>query len=206
MLVVGLTGGIGCGKTAVSGLFASLGVPVIDADQLSRELTQPGTAGLQAIVDSFGGDVLTSSGTLDRAILRQRIFSDPDQRALLESILHPAIRREMQRRLSALQAPYAIVVIPLLVETGQQALVDRILVIDTSPELQRQRVLARDRISSRQLDDILAAQAGREQRLAVADDVLENNGDLDELKAAVERLHRDYLALSRGEAFTHPRA
>ena len=127
MLVVGLTGGIGCGKTAASQRFAYLGVPVIDADQVSRELTIPGTAVLQAIVECFGNEVLASDGTLDRATLRERVFADPAQRQQLEAILHPAIRRAMEERLAALHAPYAILVIPLLIETGQQALVDRIL-------------------------------------------------------------------------------
>jgi len=206
VLVIGLTGGIGSGKTAASEQFAALGVPVIDADQLSRELTRPGMPALRQIVDCFGADILTPAGQLDRAALRERIFSDPAARQKLEDILHPAIRQEMSRRLKTLQSPYAVLVIPLLIEAGQQDLVDRILLIDVPPALQRRRVLERDKISAEQLDNILSAQLSREQRLADADDIINNEGDLADLRQAIGHIHQTYLALSSGEGFTHPPA
>lgn len=203
MLVVGLTGGIGSGKTAASEQFAALGVPVIDADQLSRELTEPGSTALQQIVGHFGSDILTAEGRLDRAALRERIFSSSTARKALEEILHPAIRREMERRLKILQAPYAVLAIPLLIEANQQDLVDRILLIDAPEALQRQRVLARDKISTEQLDNILANQTSREQRQAEADDIIVNDRSLADLRDAIFRIHQTYLGMSSGEGFTH---
>lgn len=198
MFSVGLTGGIGSGKTAASDHFAKLGVHVIDTDVLSRELVAPGQPALDEIVAAFGPGVIGADGRLDRAALRQRVFADPAQRRRLESILHPRIRDAMQAQARAASGPYVVCVIPLLVETGQQVLVDRVLVVDSPPELQRQRVVARDGIDDDAVDAILAAQVDRATRLAAADDVVVNDGDLDRLYARLDALHRRYVALAGG--------
>ncbi len=204
MLRVGLTGGIGCGKSAVSEQFSLLGVPVIDADRISHQLTAPGQPLLQTIADTLGGGFVSAEGVLDRAALRAHVFSHPEARARLEAILHPAIRRAMREQLAALDADYAVLVIPLLLESGQQDLVDRILVVDCPPSLQRQRVLARDRIPAEQLTQILAAQLPREQRLAAADDIIVNDGSPEDLARAVAALDRQYRRLAKQGGFTHP--
>ena len=206
MLKIGLTGGIGSGKTTVANHFAALGVPVIDADQIARELVEPGQPALQAIVKAFGPDVLGSPDQqghvqLDRARLRARVFADVQQRQLLESILHPLIRAEMQRRVRVLaeqgDVRYVLFSIPLLVEGGQIDLVERILVVDVPEALQYQRVRARDGISSdTEIAAILRAQANRQQRLAVADDVIVNDADLENLRQQVLKLHLFYQKLA----------
>ena len=196
MLLIGLTGGIGSGKTAVSDRFAALGVPIIDTDQLSRELVAPGEPALGEIRADFGPEILTDTGELDRPALRRRVFADPAARRRLEAILHPRIRKAMLARARNLNAPYVILVIPLLLETGQQDLVDRILVVDTSPEAQRARVRQRDGLEDDQIDQMLAAQIDRNTRLAAADDLIRNDADLHTLDHAVARLHAKYLALS----------
>lgn len=193
MLKVGLTGGIGSGKSAASDHFARLGAAVIDTDLLSRELVAPGQPALDEIKTAFGPDVLDADGGLDRAWLRQRVFADPAARKTLEHILHPRIRDEMLRRAERADAPYAVCVIPLLVETGQQSLVDRVLVIDIPVALQRARVAQRDGLDDSQIDAVLGAQVDREARLQHADDVLRNDGSLADLQRAVERLHAQYL-------------
>ena len=199
MLVVGLTGGIASGKTAASREFEALGAPVIDADRLARELVEPGREALAEIRDSFGPAVLTGGGALDRAALRERIFADPQARQRLEAILHPRIRAEMRARLARLEAPYAVLVIPLLVETGQTDMVDRVLVIDTPESRQRERLMARDGSSEAEIERILAAQVSRERRMAAADDVIDNSGDRARLRKAVEELHHRYLTLAGGD-------
>ena len=197
MFKIGLTGGIGSGKSAASDHFMSLGAEVIDTDLLSRELVVPGKPALDEIVNAFGNDILTTSGELDRKRLRERIFADPEARKRLEQILHPRIREAMLERASRSQAPYIVFVIPLLIETGQQTLVDRVLVIDLPENLQRRRVMARDGLDDAQFDRILAAQATQEQRLSIADDVVLNDGDLINLHQQIERLHRKYLRQSQ---------
>lgn len=201
MLKIGLTGGIGSGKTTVANDFAALGVPVIDADHIAHELVSPGQPALQAIVNAFGPDVLHSldqpgQPQLNRARLRARVFADPAQRQLLESILHPLIRAEMQRRVLALHAPYGLLSIPLLVEGGQTDLVERILVVDVPEALQYQRVRKRDKLSDAEIAAILCAQASRQQRLAVADDVIVNDTDLEKLHQHVLVLHQFYQRLT----------
>jgi dephospho-CoA kinase len=196
MLRVGLTGGIGSGKTAVSDRFARLGVPVIDADRLSRELVAKGQPALAEIAALFGPTVLTEAGELDRAALGQRVFADPAARHRLEQILHPRIRDAMQARVAALDAPYVILVIPLLLETGQTDLVDRVLVVDTSPERQRERIRQRDGFSDARIAQILAAQTDRAARLRAADDIIRNDAGLADLDRAVAALHANYLELS----------
>ena len=196
-LVVGLTGGIGSGKTAVSDRFAALGVPVIDTDRIAREVVEPGTPGLAAVVAVFGEGVLSADGALDRAALRGRVFADAAERGRLEGILHPLIRAEVARRVAALDAPYCIVVIPLLVEGGRRDAVHRVLVVDAPDESRRARVAARDGLDEATIDRIFAAQASREERLARADEVIVNDGGLDGLEREVAELHRDYLRLAR---------
>lgn len=200
MLVIGLTGGIGSGKTEASVRFAQYGVPVIDTDQLARELVEPGQPALAEIVTAFGPGCLNDQGRLRRDHLRERVFADPDGRQRLEAILHPRIRALLQARVAELDTSYCLVVIPLLVETGMTDLVDRILVVDVPEAEQIRRVMARDRVSEEQARRILAAQARRDQRLMQADDVLENVGDLDLLHRQVAALHAHYLALASTKA------
>lgn len=193
MLKIGLTGGIGSGKTAASDHFARLGAEVIDTDRLSRELVEPGEQALAEIVAAFGAEMLDGQGRLDRARLRERVFADPAARRRLEAILHPRIRDAMLARAARSTAPYVVFVIPLLVEAGQQNLVDRVLLIDVPEALQRARVAARDGLEAAQIDRILAAQTDRATRLAHADDVIRNDGSVEDLYAAVEELHHKYL-------------
>ncbi|MFP5403787.1 MAG: dephospho-CoA kinase [Gammaproteobacteria bacterium] len=199
MFVIGLTGGIGSGKSTVADRFAALGVPVIDTDVIARRLTERGGEALDAIRAAFGESVMQPDGSLDRAALRRRVFVDADARRRLEAILHPRIRRAVGQALAALETPYAIVVIPLLVETqGYRDVLDRVLVIDCPEALQVERVMARNGLSRAEVEAILAAQATRAERLAVADDVLPNTAPPDALGAAVDALHARYLALAAG--------
>lgn len=196
MLVVGLTGGIGSGKTAVSDRFARYGVPIIDTDLLARELVEPGQPALTEIATAFGLDCLDGAGRLDRARLRERVFADASGRRRLEAILHPQIRALSRQRLAQLTAPYSLLVIPLLAETGMTDWIDRVLVVD-APEAERlRRVMARDQTDEEQARRILAAQASREQRLALADEVVENSGDFAALDRQVSTLHQHYLTLA----------
>jgi dephospho-CoA kinase len=199
MLTIALTGGIGSGKSAVSRHLESLGVPVIDADTLAHRLVEPGAPALKEIQAAFGAHLVDAEGRLDRAALRNIVFDHPAQRKRLEAILHPRIRTAMQQWLAAQTAPYAVLVIPLLFETGQRDLADRVLVVDCDESLQIARVAGRDGHEEAQIRRILAAQAKRETRLSGADDVIENNGSLEELIAATEQLHRRYLALAAGQ-------
>jgi len=191
-LRVALTGGIASGKTTVSDLFAELGVPVIDTDVLARELVQPGSTGLARMVRRFGPEILRPDGHLDRRRMRERIFANPREREALGVILHPAIRQAVSERLEHLDAPYVIIVIPLLVESRQDWQQDRVLVVDSPESLQLGRLIARDNYTPEQAREALGAQASRAQRLAIADDVIHNDGDLAQLRSTVERLHRGY--------------
>ena len=197
MFAVGLTGGVGSGKSTVADLFAALGVPVIDTDVIARELTAPGGAALDAIRAAFDGAVMRADGSLDRAALRRRIFSDADARRQLEAILHPRIRQIVAERLATLTAPYALIVIPLLVETGgYRDVLNRVLVVDCPEELQIERVMARSKLTRDEVKAILAAQARRPARLAAADDVILNTASPEALRTQVATLHRRYLAFS----------
>ena len=196
MLRIGLTGGIGSGKSTVAALFAACGVPVIDADIIARELVQPGQPALEEITAAFGREVLDEAGRLDRARLRDLVFADPARRERLEAILHPRIRAEMERRLAGCSAPYALLVIPLLFEAGHRDLVDRVLVVDLPEDQQRTRVIARDALPVGQIDAILAAQASRKQRHDGADDLIDNSRDPAALERQVDRLHARYLRLA----------
>lgn len=189
-----MTGGIASGKTAASNLFANLGVPVVDTDIIAREVVEPGQAALKQITESFGPEVLDSDGALDRRRMRQIIFSSPEAKSRLEAILHPVIAREVLHRLGKITGPYCILVIPLYTESSAYQWVDRVLVVDVSEEVQMMRVMARDGIEREQAQAILNAQAGRSERLALADDVLDNSGGLPELRKQVETLHESYLS------------
>lgn len=196
MLVIGLTGGIGSGKTTVANLFAQRGVPIIDADVIAREVVMPGQAALQAITETFGAEILNNSGQLDRARLRKIVFLDEAKRLQLEAILHPRIRTEIKNRLTNIAAPYCIVAIPLLLETGQRDLVDRLLVVDADPEIQIQRAQLRDNLTKSEVEAVLRTQLSREQRLSQTDDVICNNTSLDDLDEQTQTLHLRYMTLS----------
>lgn len=205
MLIVALTGGIGSGKSIVSDRFSALGVPVIDTDFIAREQVAPGSPVLQEIRALFGPDVFRSDDSLDRGKLRDLVFDAPDKRLQLEQTLHPRILAEMDRRLQTLTAPYAIVVIPLLIETGLDSLADRILVVDCDEAVQITRVRERSGLDEQQTRKILSAQVDRATRLTAADDVIENNGSLDELIAATDRLHALYLRLASRKKCDQPK-
>lgn len=197
MLKVGLTGGIASGKSQVASFFKSLGIHVSDADRISHTLTAPGRAGLAALVQALGQDILDAQGSLDRAALRRRIFAAPELRKRVEAILHPLVLEALGADLAAAPGPYAVAVIPLLVEsTPSQALVDRVLVVDCPEELQLSRLMSRDGSTAAEARAILAAQASRAARLAMADDILSNAGDLAALAAAVKSLHGFYCELA----------
>jgi len=191
---IGLTGGIGSGKSKVAELFAARGIPIIDTDILARQIVEPGQPGLAAVTATFGNEVLRPDGTLDRGLLRSMIFADPAKRKQLDGLLHPLILAAAMRAGETAGGDYQIFAVPLLVETAFDKLVDRVLVVDCDPELQRQRLISRDNETEQSADAIIASQASRKERLAIADDVILNNGTLRELEAAVERLHRQYLA------------
>jgi dephospho-CoA kinase len=196
-LQIGLTGGIASGKSTVSALFAALGVPVIDTDRIAREVVAPGTPLLASVLARFGPHLLTASGELDRAALRERVFADATQRADLEALLHPAIMAELRRRAQTAGGAYQLLVIPLLVEQHLRSAVDRVLLVDCAPDLQLQRVQVRDGVTLAQAQAVLAAQASRAARLSVADDVIVNEGELERLREQVETLHTRYSTLAR---------
>lgn len=196
VFTVGLTGGIASGKTAVSDRFAALGVPVIDTDMIAREVVAPGHPVLQQVIAAFGEDIIDPDGQLKRRKLRELIFSNPAKQSLLEDILHPAIRNEVKRRIAKIGGSYCIVVIPLLAESGHFEWLDRILVVDVTESTQIERLIARDEVSENQARASLSAQASRETRLRIADDVIDNNGEVENLDSAVAKLHRQYVSLS----------
>jgi len=201
-LRVGLTGGIACGKSTVAKLFGALGVPIIDADEAAREVVAPGTALLVHIVERFGPGVIDADGGLNRRALRDIIFRNPSARADLEMLLHPAIRALMEEKSAAARGDYQLFVVPLLIETGgkQARDIDRVLVVDCDEELQVRRLQARDGSTVEQARAILGAQAPRAARLAEADDVVTNQGDLQALRTQVEALHLRYLQLAAQRA------
>ena len=195
MNIVGLTGGIGSGKSTVARLFGELGVHWVDADDVAREVVEPGTPALARIAEHFGEKILTSEGTLDRAQLRGIVFREPEERVWLESLLHPIIREALIRQLNPenYQLRYVLLVSPLLLETDQHELVDRIIVIDVPKEIQLERTMARDTNSREQVERIIAAQISREDRLARADEVIDNDRPLDDVTRQVRELHERLL-------------
>ncbi len=197
MLRIGLTGGIGSGKTTVADMFANHGVPVIDADEIARALVAPYQPAYDEIIEAFGRDIVDGDGNIDRDKLRRLVFDDTQRRRELEAILWPRVRTEIHHQSVELDAPYCIIVIPLLIEADQLDLVERVLVVDLDEEKQLQRVGARIGLSEAEVRKIIAAQIERSERLRHADDVIENNADMASLGAQVEKLHRRYLALAR---------
>ncbi|MFQ5754985.1 MAG: dephospho-CoA kinase [Acidiferrobacterales bacterium] len=197
MLRIGLTGGIGSGKSSAAAMFASRGVPVIDADEIAKQLVAPGQPAYDRIIQCFGKEIVDSDGFIDRGRLRRHVFDDPASRRELEAILHPRVRQEIQRQLRAVRAPYCVIVIPLLFEANQQDLVDRILVIDAAEDTQVQRVVARSSLAEDEIRKIIAAQLGRNVRLRQAHDVITNEGGLEQLEERVNALHTRYLDLAR---------
>jgi dephospho-CoA kinase len=195
-LRIGLTGGIASGKTTVARLFAALGVPVIDADELAREVVAPGSAVLARIAERFGAHFITTEGSLDRRALRQLVFADPQARADLEALTHPAIFEALEQRSAAAEGAYQILVLPLLVEKHHEWLVDHVLVVDCEEALQIRRLQARDGSTLEEAAAILRAQASRTARLEAADDVITNDGDLQSLRRQVEQLHARYIRLA----------
>lgn len=195
-LTIALTGGIAAGKSAVADRFAALGVPIIDTDVIARDLVRPGQPALAQVVDAFGERVLADDGSLDRRCLREIVFGDPVARARLEAILHPRIRAAALEQVAGAKGPYCIIVIPLLAESGGFPGIDRVLLVDTEPAVQLARVMDRDGVSEAQARAALAAQASRETRLALADDVIDNSGPLEGLDERVEALHRKYTRLA----------
>jgi dephospho-CoA kinase len=200
MTVIGLTGGIGSGKSTVARLFGALGVHWVDADDVAREVVEPGTPALERIAEHFGPDILLPDGGLDRAALRRIVFDAPEERAWLEALLHPVIREELMQQLHPdnYALPYVLLVSPLLLETDQHELVDKVVVVDVPVDVQIQRTMARDANSKDQVERIIAAQISREQRLQKADKVVDNSLPLASVEHQVEELHQGFLA-----AFAH---
>ncbi|WP_445371836.1 dephospho-CoA kinase [Methylomonas sp. HW2-6] len=196
MLKIGLTGGIGCGKTTVCRLFADLGVPVVDADLIARRLVEPGEPALQAIVQTFGADMLKTDGSLDRPKLREAIFTDPEQKRRLDAIMHPRVYARIAADVAALQADYCLIAVPLLLESKNPYVVDRILVVDCPQPLQIERVVTRDKLSAEQAQAIVASQMSRPERLARADDVIDNSAGPELLAEQVKSLHNSYIFLA----------
>jgi dephospho-CoA kinase len=200
-LVVGLTGGIGSGKSAVADLFAALGVPVVDADAVAHDLSRPGRPGHEAVLAAFGPGVLAPDGTLDRAALRREVFADPAARARLEAVLHPLIRSEARRSIATWAAPWGLVVVPLLFERGGfGGVVGRTIVVDCPEDEQLRRVVARSGLTEAEVRAIMATQLPRAERLARADDVIDNGGPRAALAAQVAALDARYRALAGAAA------
>src|SRR5262245_44039838 len=192
---IALTGGIASGKSTVARLFTALGAKLIDTDQIAREIVLPPSPVLDQIAARFGAEILTASGTLDRARLRVIVFANAEARADLEAITHPAIRAEVDRQSATLGGPYQLIAVPLLAETGTQADYDRVLLVDVNPATQLKRLMLRDGLDEAAARRTIAAQADRSERRAIADDIIENEGEIGALTADVEHLHRYYLGL-----------
>lgn len=197
-LVIGITGGIASGKTTVANLFNEhFGIEIVDADIVARQVVEPGSKGLTAIAERYGDHILTDNGELDRPALRQIIFSNDHEKSWLNSLLHPLIRSKMLSDLDKVTSEYALLVIPLMVENGLQELADRILVVDVDEQTQKQRTMTRDKVSEQQVESIIASQATRQQRLAIADDVVKNHAENQRLLPQITDLHKKYLDICR---------
>lgn len=195
-LIIGLTGGIGSGKTTVSDLFAERGIEIIDADVIARQVVEPGTEALRAIAGHFGDSMLTAQGELDRAALRQRIFSDESAKRWLNALLHPRIRDAIQQQLGKAGGPYCILSAPLLLENNLHQLTDRVLVVDVSEATQIQRAMQRDNVTEKQIHAIIATQIDRQSLLQAADDVVHNEGSLESVRPQVDALDARYHKLA----------
>ncbi len=204
VLIVALTGGIGCGKSAVSARMETLGVPIIDADHLAHQLVQPGTPSLLEIKKAFGERILDIQGRLDRSALREIVFNQPLQRKRLESILHPRISEAMESWLKKQTAQYVVLVIPLLFETNQQSIAHRILVVDCKESTQIERVVTRDQLPIKQVKQIIASQVNRQFRLEGADDIIENEGTYEALTKSTDKIHQFYLDLAKEGRYQTP--
>jgi dephospho-CoA kinase len=200
-LRIGLTGGIASGKSTVAEIFAGLEVPIVDTDVIAREVVQPGSPALQVISEEFGNAVIAADGTLDRKAMRKLVFTNEGRRLRLESILHPRIRELAEQQVAAVQKPYLIIVVPLLTESPMKKMMDRILVVDCSEDSQIKRLMERDVETEVQARRIMATQASRKERLAIADDVITNDDDLDALHDKVLLLHHSYQTLSSAGDF-----
>lgn len=196
MLKIGLTGGIGSGKSTAAQLFASFDIPVIDADLIAYQISQPGQPALVSIAQSFGDEIMNADSSLNRAKLRSLVFSEPDKKQQLEAILHPLIYSEIEAQIAQLETKYCIVCIPLLIETQKTSRVDRVLVVDCSVEQQIARVKSRSQLTEAQIQAIIATQASRAQRLAIANDIIDNSKSSSNLAEQVKKLHNLYLLLS----------
>lgn len=196
MLIIGLTGGIGSGKSTVAKLFQQLGVPIIDSDEIAREVVSPGSPLLNEISNYFGPQIIDHDGSLKRRELRELIFANNQDRIWLEQHLHPAIYERIREKINLINAPYCIIVIPLLIETNPGDLVDRILVIDSPKNLQIERVEKRDKTSKENILSIIQSQVTRKERLAAANDIIDNSGDMNSLKPQIIRLHNQYIKSS----------
>lgn len=193
-MIIGLTGGIGSGKTAVSNAFEELGITVVDADLASRVVVQKGKPSLKSIEEHFGSEILTQEGELDRAKLREIIFNSNSEKEWLEALLHPAIAEQIQQELSASKSTYTILVSPLLLETNQKDFCTKVLVVDVPVDTQISRTLERDGVSKEQVNSIINSQIDRERRLELADEVISNEGSLQDLQAAVKELHDKFMS------------
>lgn len=200
MFVVGVTGGVGSGKTAVSDRFAELGIDIVDADVVSRQVVLPGTRALDEIVSHVGAGILLPNGALNRAELRARIFAEPAEKRWLEQLLHPLIGIEISAQLAAAASPYVLFVSPLLVETGQITVCNRVVVVDVAESTQIKRTCQRDGNTEEQVRNILTAQTSREKRLQAATDILDNAGSLEQLQEKVDHLHRQFLQMAENSS------
>jgi dephospho-CoA kinase len=196
-MIIGLTGGIGSGKSAAANFFQNQGVTVIDADDLAREAIEINTPGYKSIVDYFGSRIIGANGLIDRASLRKEVFDDDEKKKVLESIIHPLVRDLMTERITMAQSSYSIVMVPLIFETNSMSNYNRILVIDCDPSLQLERATARDNNSKDQIQKIIDTQCSREERLSIANDVIPNNDSLNDLKTRSLIMHKFYLDLTQ---------
>ena len=194
--IVALTGGIGSGKSTVAESFARHGVSIVDADVIARQVVAPGEPALNELSQRFGESIISADGSLNRPALRERIFSNPDEKEWVNKLLHPIIHARTRRLVAQAQTPYVLWVVPLLIENGLQAQANRVLVVDVEPHIQLSRTMRRDGISRQQAENIIAAQVSREQRLACADDIIDNSGDPKSIEPRVDQVHHRYLQLA----------
>ncbi len=195
-MIVGLTGGIGSGKSAAANFFQNEGITVIDADGLSREVIEEGTPGFASIVEYFGSKIIDSDGSINREHLRKEVFDDDKKKKLLESIIHPLVRELMVKKIAVSKSPYSIVMVPLIFETNSMSNYNRILVIDCDPKIQLERAMLRDNNSKAQIEKIMDTQCSREERISIANDIIPNNDSLENLKIRSIAMHKFYLGLS----------